>query len=171
VDSVIHPKRLYWLLLAAAAVQAAYFFPQLPLEVASRFGSDGEVLQTMSKSGFMLMHLGIIAVVAALFGGIPVEEVPPSLVHLPHKDYWLNSENREESLRVLQNELMVICNASMLLLIAIFHWVLQANLLEQPHLDPRFIWLPLGLYMAYTLFWTIRLVRRFSTPNERAETA
>jgi len=171
LDSLIHPKRFYWLLLAAAAVQAAYFFPQLPAEVASRFGAEGEVLQTMSKSGFMMLHLGIIAVIAALFGGIPITELPNRLINVPNRDYWLSGDRREKTLEVLQCELLVICNATMLLLLIIFHWVLQANLMEESHLDPRFVWLPLGLYVGFTLVWVLRLMRRFSAREEGAEAA
>lgn len=165
MESVVHPRRLFWILLAVAAVQAAYFYPQLPAEVVSRFGENGEALQTMSKSGFTLLHLGIIAVIAAFFGGVPMEHVPDAFIHIPRKEYWLSAERREESIRILQDEVFVICNATLLLLTVIFHWVLQANLLAEPHLDPSFTFLPLGLYVAYTMVWTLRLVRRFQTPN------
>jgi hypothetical protein len=165
VESVVHPRRLFWILLALAAVQAAYFYPQLPAEMVSRFGAEGEALQSMSKSGFTLLHLGIIAVIAALFGGVPLEHVPNAFIHIPRKEFWLSAERREESIRVLQDEIFVICNATILLLTVIFHWVLQANLLDDPRLAPSFTWLPLGLYVAYTMVWTLRLVRRFQTPN------
>ena len=165
MESVVHPRRLFWILLAVAAVQAAYFYPQLPAEVVSRFGPEGEALQTMTKSGFTLLHLGIIAVIAALFGGVPLEHVPDAFIHIPRKKFWLDAERREESVRVLQDEIFVICNATLLLLTVIFHWVLQANLLETPHLDPSFTWVPFGLYIAYTMVWTLRLLRRFQTPN------
>jgi uncharacterized membrane protein len=156
---------LFWILLAVAAVQAAYFFPQLPADVVSRFGSEGEALQTMSKSGFTLLHLGIIAVIAALFGGVPMEHVPDTFIHIPRKAFWLSAEQREENIRVLQDEIFVICNATLLLMTVIFHWVLVANLMEVPHLDPSFMWVPLGLYVAYIMVWTLRLIRRFQTPN------
>jgi uncharacterized membrane protein len=168
LESVVHPRRLFWILLAVAAVQAAYFYPQLPAEVVSRFGTEGEPLHTMSKSGFTLLHLGIIAVIAALFGGVPMDQVPDAFIHIPRKEFWLSAEHREESVRILQDEVFVICNATLLLLTVIFHWVLQANLLEDPKLVPSFTWVPLGLYVAYTLVWTLRLVRRFQTPNGAA---
>jgi hypothetical protein len=164
VESVLHPRKLFWVLIAAAALQAAYYFPQLPEVMASRFGADGEVLQTMSRNGFMLIHLGVIAVVAAMFGGIPLEHLPDALIHIPHKAYWLSPERRQESVAYLQDQVFSVCNATLLLLGLIFHWVLQANLRDEPHLDPAYTWVPLMTYIGYVFLWAVRLVRHYELP-------
>jgi uncharacterized membrane protein len=168
VESVLHPRKLFWILIAATVVQAAYYFPQLPAEMASRFGPEGEVLQTMSRNGFMLIHLGVIAVVAAMFGGVPLEHLPNAFIHIPHKAHWLSPERRQDSLAFLQDEIFAVCNATILLLGLIFHWVLQANLMEEPQLNPAFTWVPLMLYVGYVFVWAVRLVRHFADPNEAA---
>ena len=51
VESVLKPKHLFWVLIAAAVVQAAYYFPSMPDPMASHFGPGGRADGFQSRSG------------------------------------------------------------------------------------------------------------------------
>jgi hypothetical protein len=174
------------LLLAAAVAQAVWWWPRLPERMASHFDLADRVDGWMGRQAFLVVTLGLQALMAALFLALPllIGRLPDALINLPHKDYWLAPARREASLAHASCAVLAIGCATLLLLLVIFHGVyaLNAELARgagtaaaeagtgaAPQLDLPVPFLALmGLYLvtvAGTLVW---LLRRFRRPRDHA---
>jgi hypothetical protein len=93
-------KKPLLMILALSIVQIGVEYVTLPPTVASHFGPDGKPNAFMSKSAFCGLHLFIVTLLAAVFGAVGrmVSALPIEMINLPHKDYWLAPERRQESL-------------------------------------------------------------------------
>jgi serine/threonine-protein kinase len=139
---------------------------QMPPTVASHFVGSGEADAFMSRAGY----LGAMCFFAA---GIPAVMVfftrrmihrAPQRVNLPNRAYWLAPERREATLAAITVHMMWF-GFGMSLLIAFAHWeVIQANLREPPRLDSMRVLVAIGLFMAATAWWLVRLYARFRRP-------
>jgi len=83
---------------------------------------------------------------------------------LPNKDYWLASERRASTARTIQGYMVGFGDAMLLFLGVVFGDAMRASLMPVPHLPNR-IWALLVLLAAFTLIWTVRLLRAFRRPK------
>jgi len=136
--------------------------------MATHFGADGAADAWSGRAGFLVFHAVLLMFTLAFFPGTAwlVRVLPPQLVNLPHRDYWLAPARRAETYGILAGLLAEHCAATMALLALMFQTVYEANLAapEQPHLD-SWPWVWIGVYLAFTTYWIIRLVRRFRVPG------
>jgi len=163
-------RLLLWLLLALAVIQALVYYPQLPDVVASHFDAAGNADGWMSKEAFFAVDLGTVALTALLFLTLPRVRWPDRLINLPHKDYWLAPERREETFRTFQRQMLVFGCATLAFLLLVMQWAIEANLDGSQTLAPGPIWWLLGAYGLFTVVWLVRLLRHFyRIPRERPE--
>src|SRR5688572_25688071 len=96
----MRPSRVALLVtLVAAALRFATHVGRLPPVVASHFGPSGEPDAWMSRGAFAcftLLPLGVVLIVSFL-APLLVEKLPPALINLPNKEYWLTPERRSEA--------------------------------------------------------------------------
>jgi hypothetical protein len=83
-----------------------------------------------------------------------------SLINLPNKDYWLSSEHKQETFDFLFCYFLGFASATLLLLLDMIHQAFQvhlgrANTLSHPMLG-------LGLYVGFTVIWSIGLLMKFA---------
>lgn len=149
-------------LLGAVAFQIAHYAPLLPDTVASHFGPGGAADGWSSKSSFLTLYVVIVVITIGPFIGLPflLRHLPDSFINLPNKEYWLAPERREETLRSIGTNLLWLGNATLMLLTHIMGVTMAANLEPEPRLGATAFW-ALGLYLAFTLAWTIAFVLRF----------
>lgn len=135
----------------------------LPPIVASHFGANGCADGFMPRHGYLwLMLIVAVAVpllIAFLVGSLRL--VPPHLINLPHRDYWLAPGQMDETLAFL-------CRHGMFfpILEAVFlgyvHWLVVVANDQQP---PQLPFVPfvagLVLFFAALLVWIGILVARF----------
>ena len=69
-------------------------------------------------------------------------------------DFWLDGR-MEEARRILSHSMWWMTGATMLLLAAVLELVLGANLDKRP-MDAALMWIVLGSYFAFTLWWLVR---------------
>jgi uncharacterized membrane protein len=146
--------------------QLAYYYPRLPEKVASHFGANGIADGWMPKNEFVmttvvtfLFTLGILLGSALLISKLPAETL-----NMPNKEYWLAPERKTETIAFMGGQMLWFSAATALLLVAIFQMTYQANRMPTPRLGGE-SWIYLVSYLAFTLFWTIGLVRRFRLPG------
>lgn len=157
---------LAWLLAAAFLWQSTR---QLPDPVASHFGGAGLPNGYQSAADYrrwMLgFGLGLPLILNFAIGSLP--RLWPSLVNIPHRDYWLAPERREDSLDFLSHQGQRLALLMLVFLCAV-HWqVLLANARDPVWLEPRaFVGSMLSLVLLMTL-WVAALFRRFRKPPAR----
>lgn len=149
-------------LLALAAFQVVYYAPLLPDTVASHFGPGGEPDGWSSKTELLVVYGVVLLIAVAPFVLLPflLPRIPDSLFNLPHKDFWLAPERRDETIRTIAVYLLWLANATLLLIIAVMGEAMEANLTAEPRLEDHF-WAILGLYLAFVAVWLVIFVRRF----------
>ena len=148
-----------------AAAHMAWYYNALPEPVASHFGPTGAADGWMSRSAFAVSYVGVVLGMAALFGGTGwwLRRFPTSMINLPHRDFWLAPERREETLTSLGRRMSAIGLVTVAFLVVVFHLCLKANLDGTFRLGSG-IGMALGLYLAVFLVWIIQLFIRYSRP-------
>lgn len=157
---------LFILLLSLAEI--AYFGPKLPDSVASHFDAKGQPDDWSSRTSFLIFYVaGILGIILCFVGPIwLIRKLPPSLVNIPNKDYWLAPERKKETMAYLADQLLLLGSATLLLVFLLFHFIIQANLEEEVQSIGSLPMVLIGLYLAYTLYWTIALIWRFRKREE-----
>jgi predicted benzoate:H+ symporter BenE len=110
---------------------------QLPERVASHFDIHGRPDGWMARDSavrFMaLIGLGLPLFIVAVFGC--VRFIPGRLVNLPHREYWLADERRDESLGWLAHVGAWFGCIMVAFMAALHHMIIKANQLQPPRLD------------------------------------
>jgi uncharacterized membrane protein len=155
--------RILLILIILCVAQAAYYYPRLPSSVASHFNVSGQPDSWSSKDSFVLTNLAMIAGTSIVCLGIAslLRRIPVSWINLPNKDYWLAPERKDDTLSTLSMDFGWLACATVALLIAMFQITIMANLSTDKTLGNT-SWLFIGLYLAFTAIWIVRLLRRFA---------
>jgi uncharacterized membrane protein len=158
------PKLVFLLLLLAAVIQAAHYYPLLPESTPAHFNAAGKVNGWSRKSAVVSLNLGLCAALTVLFFWIEssLRRAPDGLLNLPHKDYWLAPARREASVRALGGILMAVGAGALGFFLWLFQLTYEAGLTASPRLPSigvLLIW-PLAL-AGLAALW---IVRRFPKP-------
>jgi len=110
----------------------------------------------------MLMLVLVVAAPALVASSaLWARVLPPQLVSLPNKRYWLSPERRAASLEVLAS-LSLRFAAALAIFLCFVHWlVVQANSVKPPKLQEEWLFAGLAVLGALTLLWIFSLYRRF----------
>ncbi|REJ80696.1 MAG: DUF1648 domain-containing protein [Acidobacteria bacterium] len=156
----------------AGTIHLLYYLPRLPERVATHFGLAGRAdgwSDVATFATFATILLLAFALFAPLINAL-ISRLPPSLINIPHREFWLAEERREATLDRLRGAMEWFGVASVLFAIAINHFTVTANLEaatsgEEARLSSGFLW-ALGIYMAWTLAWVGRLLWSFRQPPD-----
>ncbi len=163
--------KVFVLLLVLSVLQIYYYYPTLPETVASHFGPGGEADGWSSKGDFMLIYAITFFAIAAIFLGITwfLPKIPPSLVNLPNKDYWLADERKNATYALLANYVLWFTNATLAFIMVVMNMTIRANIYRTNELGDSF-WLLLILYLLFTAVWCVYLFRSFGKPRTPEKT-
>jgi hypothetical protein len=77
-----------------------WYWPQLPEKMATHFDAQGNADDWMDKQSATALSCSLVVLVPLFFIGINllIRWLPTSLINLPHREFWLSEERREESL-------------------------------------------------------------------------
>ncbi len=162
-----YTRRLFLpMLLALIAGQLLYFYPRLPPLMASHFGAGGVPNGFMSRDAFLGFHLVMVALMLAIFFGLPVlmRFIPVRFINLPHRDYWLAPERAAESLRYFEDRFNLFGLAVIAFLTAVQQLVYQANLTPDSRLPTIPFVALLAAFLVALIFFLIGTFRRFGKP-------
>lgn len=151
----------------AVALRIWSVWSQLPDPMASHFGPSGRADAFMSKEGFFLVMvlLGGGSIAAVFASPTLIRNLPPSLVSLPNRDYWLASdERREVAIGRIAGLLGWVGLATAALLAAVIELAVQANLHRQ-NLDNAAFMFVLVAYFAVVLAVFVRKMRLLKLPG------
>ncbi len=162
-------KLIFVLLAVYAAVHFASVYPQLPGVVASHFDGRGAANGWQTKAAFFGVLVGV-SVLAAMIGfGVPwiISRLPPNLINLPNKAYWLAPEHRRETTEFLNAYFAWFGCALFLMIILTFDYAIQNNLHREHPPDPARMWYALVGFLVFTLAWIVRMFSKsLRTPQE-----
>jgi uncharacterized membrane protein len=163
------PKLIFVLLAVYAAVHFASVYPQLPDVVASHFDGRGAANGWQTKAAFFGVLVGVSVLAAAIGFGVPriICALPPNLINLPNKQYWLAPEHRRETTEFLNAYFAWFGCALFLMIILTFDYATQNNL-HRDHLpDSARMWYVLGGFLLFTIAWITGMLAKFlRTPQE-----
>lgn len=159
------PLGLFLLGMGVAGVQMAYFYPRLPLRLATHFGPTGYPDGWMSKAGFVTFFAVLLLSNALLFWCIALllPRLPMSAINLMNKEYWLAPERRAETIDTIRDQILWFGAGTFALLVSVMQMVFNANLTPTPVLGKE-VWVLLGGYFLFVALWMTSLLRRFRLP-------
>ena len=142
------PLKIVGILTVVSLVQHAWYWPQLPAEVATHYGIDGQPNDWMSRASAILMLCGfqigipfILIAVTSL-----ASRLPNSMVNIPHRHYWLHPDRRTATLARIGNMMGWTAVMSAIFMITIGHLTFRANI-SGGGLDVQLFLFSLGAYL------------------------
>ena len=164
------PKLSFAMLAGYAAIHFASYYSQLPDVVASHFNARGVANGWQTKSAFFAVFVGVSVLAAVIGFGIPriISAMPPQLINLPNKNYWLAPDHLAETQTFLNNYFAWFGCAVFLIIILTFDYAIQSNLRPENRPDISRMWYILAGFLAFVAVWIIRLLARFlRNPQEK----
>ena len=145
------------------AAQTIYYFPRLPTVVAQHFGAAGAANGFASRDFFFIFSWVMLLGLSAVFMLAPrsLRHVPVSMINLPHKDYWLAPERKDESLRFVEREMQWMGVLTVAFIVLVLHLAIRANLDPARKLENGAFVALMASFLLATSLWIVRLYRRF----------
>ena len=161
------PLTALGLLLLAGAAHLAHYLPLMPDPIASHFDGNGAPNGWMSPSGMVIFEGVLLCFIAlVMLGSVRlIDRMPPSMINVPHRDYWLAPEHRAELSQIMMRHMLWLVCWAVALFIAINQLIFTANRdPSTPRLSPENTLLVVGLGLAAIAMWTSTLLRQFRRP-------
>lgn len=157
------PVLILLVLCVLGAVQATWYAPRLPERPASDFAGAGAVSGRSGRDELMTTQVVLLLITAWLFPliGWTLRRIPVKFISLPHPEYWLDPARREDTLAAVARALAWLGCGTTLFLLWSFQLTILANLAEPPRMETAAMWSGLAAYLAFTTWWTLRLILRF----------
>jgi uncharacterized membrane protein len=161
------PSSIFFSIALIGAVQYRYYAPRLPEILASHFGITGGVNGWQTKTAFFSIELVILLVAAVVSFGVPrlIEAMPVSLINLPHKEFWLGSERREDTLSYIRAWSAWFGCGLLAFLLFVMELAFRANLRTPPHFNNAGFVALLLAFAGVDTALLIRLILHFSKPK------
>lgn len=156
---------ILFFLIAVFVSQCVFYYPNLPAEMASHFGANGEPDDWMSKEIYFVLLAVVLGLIVLEFTFLPflIEKMPLSLINMPNKEYWFAPERRAETIEIFRHFFEWFSAALLGLFISINQLVIRANLTGESLSSNS--WLILGAFLIFVVVWLIKFVRRFRIEN------
>jgi len=140
----------------------------LPDRVAIHFGAGGLADGWGSKWTGFCLGLGVQVSLFCVFYFMDriMFWFPVRWVNLPNRTYWLAPERREETREKLSAFMLPFGIAFFLFFMAMNALTFHANLSDPVRLDMRFFWACFILFLAYTVYWCVRLCLEWRIPDQ-----
>ena len=147
---------------------ALYYYYQLPERVATHFNGSGNADGFGDKGVNLILAAGLHIFLTALFLAIPflMKVSSVNLVNLPHREYWLAPERKEETIIRITGKVYRYGAAVNLFFICINYLIFKANQTIPPGLDLTLFLTLMTVFFAYTLYWVLDLYKKFRKPKD-----
>lgn len=134
--------------------------------VAHHMGLDGTINRIGSRAALLWPLLGLAVFLGVMLGWLPgwLASRYPDLINYPNKEYWFAPERAEATVRRLTDEMCYFAAATWLLMTVVLYEVVRQTLHPGPSV---LIWVVLGAYLLFTLWWTWWLLRNTQVPAEQ----
>lgn len=139
----------------------------LPQWAAIHFGPGGAPDGWASNTVSTLIMLSIATLVfcALYFSPRLLTAVPRRWISLPNRDYWLKPAHQSQAVATFSRYMWQFGTALFLFMFFAGLLTLRANLSDPVKLDERLFLIGLVMFLAYTVYWTVSLLRAFRVPR------
>lgn len=157
------PTLIYLLLLVLGLLQWVNVYPQLPETMASHFAGDGTPNGWQPKPVFFMLTLSVIVLtsIPAFFVVRGISKRSPDKINLPHRDYWLAPERREETWRFFSTYMAWFGCALLFVLLYAVSQAINFNLPKIRRFNTRGMWYVLGGFFLFLTLWLTSFMRHF----------
>ena len=157
------PKLVFAVLAVGAAIYFSTYYAQMPDVVASHFNGRGVPNGWQTKPTFFGLFAAMSVLAAVLGFGIPriIASVPPQLINLPNKQYWLAPEYLAKTMAFLNAYFAWFGCAVFLIMILTFDYAIQSNLHPANPPDVSRMWYILAGFLVFMVVWLARMFARF----------
>ncbi len=141
----------------------------LPERVAIHFGAGGAADGWGSTNANALLMAGVNLLLFCSIYLSPwlLERIPARWISLPNRDYWLTPENKERAVQIMRERMWQFGTALFLFLFFTGLLTISANLSQPVRLNEGFFLSGLVVFLVYSGYWTIALLRAFRIPARR----
>ena len=142
----------------------------LPERVAIHFGQGGvpnDWAINLTSTLIMLVMHGLVFC-SLYFSPRLLASVPDKWVSLPNRKYWLSPQRRAQAVERFSRHIWQFGAALFLFMLFAGLLSLKANLSEPVRLDETPLLVALFIFVAYTVYWTVTLLRAFRVPPENS---
>jgi serine/threonine-protein kinase len=161
------PRLVFALLAIGGAIYFSSLYAQLPEVMASHFNARGVPNGWQTKSAFFSVLAGVSVLAAVVGFGIPmlIAVLPPELINLPNKNYWLAPERRAETMNFLNAHFAWFGCALFAVILFTINFAIQANLRPGRPPDATPMLFVLAAFVGFAILGTIRIFKRFGAPS------
>lgn len=160
-------KTAFILTFIANLLLLAVSYAISPERVAIHFGSGGSPDNWAPSHVNALILAGVHTLVfASLFFSTKLMRIfPRKYINIPNKTYWIRDENWSKAESILTKAMYSFGTAIFVFMFILGLLALQANLSTPVMFREDLFWWPFGIFMVFTVCWTIRLMTRFKVPE------
>lgn len=146
-------------------------YASLPPMITTHYDAYGTAVKTLSKQDFATYHICFAVIISGIFPliGYLISRIPPKNLILPHKDYWLAPERRQQTLDRLCSDfgwLGIVAGGTV---VAVNHKIMAATGTNAHGLNPSDLRKILFWAGALMVFFLLRMIFRFRRPDEAVE--
>jgi serine/threonine-protein kinase len=160
---LIPPAAFLFLSAIGLAIDVSVTAPQMPPQVATHFGFNGEPDGWMTPSSYgvfiLCFGLGLPAFTTAL--GFLSRFLPAWTINIPNKDYWLAPERRPLMNSYLLQHLLWLAALELCFVGGLHHLTIQANRSVPVHMPQRALIILMGVFFLLMTVWMVSLFRHF----------
>ncbi len=159
------PKAIFVVLATLAAIYFWSIYAQLPDVVASHFNARGVANGWQPKSLFFEFFAGAVVIAGFLTFGVPAifSKIPTAMINLPHKEYWLAPERRDETLAFLNRYFAWFGCALLLVATTAVNYAIGQNLHPTGPAGAVLLLCFLVGFLIFAITSSIRILTRFSS--------
>jgi uncharacterized membrane protein len=164
------PKLAFVLLAVGAAIYFSSLYAQLPEVMASHFNARGAANGWQTKSAFFNVLIAVSVLAAVVGFGIPrlITLLPPELINLPNKGYWLAPERRAGTMDFLNGYFAWFGCALFAVILITINFAVQANFHPERRPDATPMWYLFAGFLAFAILGTVRIFKRFGRSPDRS---
>lgn len=158
-------SRIFFILVAIAILQTAYYYPQMPAVVASHWNGLGEPNAWSGRNGFFGLYLGIVIMLVGIFLFMPNWSLRHKRMgmKIPNPEYWLAPERIDQTRKFFKRQMIIMGVVHLTLAICVMQLAIQANFTPSSSLHGSIFWV-LGAYFIFLLGWLIHFFMHFGKP-------
>ncbi len=153
--------------LALAGWQSLYFYPKLPEKIATHFGISGVPDNFGNKKTALISNFAIFCLLNGMFFGMAwlVKKAPKNLINLPHKDFWLEPENKPRAVEFISGFGLKIGIVTDLFLLMLFQHIYTVNV-DGKSFKTGMFWIGLFIYCVIIGWLIWRLYQNFQNKQQ-----